>query len=179
MKGKITIESPIHFAMIRIGFNDIETFDQHKSRGILQINGNIFFKDKASIGHGSKLSVHGDIVFGNNFLITAETSIISAKKIVFGDNCLISWKNLIMDTDFHKIIDTTGKGTNPNKEIIIGNNVWIGCRCTILKDTIISDNTVIATNSCLHGKIGNGNQIIGGNPARVLKDNIKWEVNLN
>jgi len=55
------------------------------------------------------------------------------------------------------------------KEVIIGKNVWIESKVTILKGARISDNSVIAAGSVSLGKEYPANAIIGGNPVRVLK----------
>lgn len=175
VKGKIKINAPIHTGMIKIGYGDIGIFDKRKSRTIFQVSGNITFNGRADLGHGSKISVSGDLFVGKNFCISAETAIVCAKRIVIGDDCLFSWDNLIMDTDFHKINNLNGQVTNKDREIIIGNNVWLGCRCTILKGSYIGNGVVVASNSCVYGRIGGEKQIIGGLPLRVLKHNICWK----
>ncbi|MGG3709623.1 hypothetical protein ABES27_14835, partial [Heyndrickxia coagulans] len=81
---------------------------------------------------------------------------------------------VIMDTDFHKIITHTNETINSNKEIIIKDKVWIGCRCTILKGTIVEKGNVIAANTVISGIVNHQNSVIGGNPNRLLKNNIKW-----
>lgn len=164
--------------MIRIGFGNIGIFDQILSRSILEIRGEIIFYGKAVIGHGSKISVgkNGILEIGNNFNVTAETSIVCHKYIKFGDNNLISWENLVMDTDFHKIKKLNGDNfVNDLKNIDIGNNVWIGCRNTILKGSRIMDNSVIGANSLVNKEFKKENVLIAGNPAKILKENIIWE----
>jgi acetyltransferase-like isoleucine patch superfamily enzyme len=79
-----------------------------------------------------------------------------------------------MDTDFHKILDKSNKIINEDKEITIGNKVWIGCRCTILKGASIKDNIVIGANSFISGIFNGSNQIIAGNPPKILKNDIDW-----
>ncbi len=71
-------------------------------KGIGRINGIINFNGRRNIGHGSKISVGKDgiLTFGQNFNITAESSIVCYNNISFGNNCLLSWDILIMDTDF-------------------------------------------------------------------------------
>ena len=54
------------------------------------------------------------------------------------------------------------------KPIVIGENVFIGCNCLILKGTEIGDNTTIGAGSVVTGKIP-ANCIAAGNPARVIK----------
>jgi acetyltransferase-like isoleucine patch superfamily enzyme len=173
-KGKINIDAPIKFAMIRFGFLNVDIFDKKRSRSIIALSGVIRFKGKAMIGHGSKLCIKGELILGNNFIISAESSIICYKRIEFGDNCGVSWENLIMDTDIHTIEKIDGK-TNSVREIKFGNNVWIGCRCTILKGSSIDSNVVLAAGSHLHGKINGNNQIVGGNPVSILKTGIAWK----
>lgn len=172
--GRLTINGELSTGMIRIGFGDVSIFDQSRSKSIWSVSGNIVFNGKAFIGHGSKIDVSGDLILGKNFKISAESTLICKKNIIFGDNCLISWDDLIMDTDFHKIYNENKKILNSDKGIQIGNNVWVGCRCTILKGTIIKDNTVIASNCTLSSKLSVQNTIIGGNPIRILKENITW-----
>jgi len=167
--------------MIKIGFGSVGIFDKQKSRTILEIGGTIEFKGKASIGHGSKICIMsngsnggGYLLIGHNFSISAESQIVCAKKIIFGDNCLLSWNILIMDTDFHKIIDRNNNQLNPNKEIIIGDKVWIGCRSTILKGSQIPNGNIIASGSVVTKSIHQQSSIIGGNPIAILKENINW-----
>lgn len=180
MNGKVIIDSHIKPGMIKIGFGKTGLFDYKKDRCIWSNEGTIVFKGKAYIGPGSKICTDrpsGEIIFGENFTITANSKIWSRKRIEFGNNNLVSWENMFMDTDSHNIYDDYGKYLNADKSIKIGNDVWIGCRCTVLKGTKIGNNTVVASNSVLVGDYAkHNNSIIGGNPIRLLKDNIYWEI---
>lgn len=176
-KGRIIIKAPIKFGMFKIGFGYVGTTDEMKTRTVIDIGGDIILNGKCSIGSGSKISINGgQLEMGDRFHITADSTIICYKKIVFGDNCIISWDNLFMDTDIHIIRNLAGNIINEEKPIIIGNNVWIGCRCTILKGTVIGNNVIVAANSCVHSIIEGTCQLVGGQPAKVLKKNITWSV---
>lgn len=175
-RGKIIVDGPIKFGMIKIGFGDIAIFDRKKSRTIWELNGVLKVKNKAYFGHGSKISIKGELVLGNNFDISCESTIICNHRIVFGDNCLLSWQILLMDTDFHKIYNSLNERINIDKSIIIGDNVWIGCRSIILKGSKINNDTVVAANSCIASDIEGEKQIIGGMPLRILKKDISWEM---
>ena len=71
------------------------------------------------------------IEIGNNTFINTGTIITSRKHIKIGDNCNIGNQVIIMDDDFHGVEDReTASG---KAEIIIGDNVWIATRATILK----------------------------------------------
>lgn len=177
LKGEFIIEHPISFGLIKIGFGGVRIFDRKYSRSVWCLNGRVIFKGRASLGYGTKLSVFGgEVTFGRNFAISAQTQLICNKCISFGDDVLIGWDCLIMDTDAHHIMNTDGKVINEPEKIIIGNRVWIGARCTIIKGTIVGNDVVVATNSCMYGKNEVSNCIVGGNPVRVLKENITWKV---
>jgi len=80
-----------------------------------------------------------------------------------------------MDSDLHKIKDFEGNILNDPQPIIIGNNVWLGCRSIILKGTNIPDNCVVGTGSLVNKSFTGANQVIAGNPCIPLRQNIEWE----
>ena len=177
LKGKLVINTPLHFGQIKIGYGEVGIFDKKKSRSIWELNGEVIFHGTANIGHGSKISVgaNGVLEIGNNFEISAESTIVAFKKIRIGNDCLISWDVLLLDTDFHRILDLNNNILNAPKEIILGNKVWIGARSLILKGSNIPSNTVIAAASVISNILQEENSVYGGRPAKNLKTNIKWE----
>ena len=177
LKGSVTIDSPLKYGMVKIGFGRVGIFDDKFSRTILEISGKMIFKGSADIGHGSKISIaeSGTIVFGTNFKITAESALVSFKKIEFGNNCLLSWDILVMDTDHHRIRNDKGEIINEPEEIIIGDKVWIGCRALILKGTVIPSNAVIGANSVVSKELDQEKALYAGIPAKLIKQNVTWE----
>lgn len=176
LSGKIIINSEIKTGLIKIGWGDVGIFDKKNERTLLEIKGTLIFNGKANIGHGSRISCLSNAVinFGNNFGISANSTILSRKCITFGNGCLLSWDILIMDTDFHKIIDAVGNQVNADKMITFGDNVWIGCRSTILKGTTIPNGCIIAANSFVVGEYKQENSILAKNPLQVVKEEITW-----
>lgn len=177
LKGNVIIEGGVRTGMIRIGYGDIGIFDKEKSRTILKILGTIVFHGQAELGHGSKIIIErtGKLVLGKEFMMTAESTLLSRSNITFGNNCLVSWEVLIMDTDLHNIKNSKGIVTNPSKEITFGDHVWVGCRCLILKGAQIPNGAVIAASSIITSQLFGDNNLFGGNPTRIIKENIKWE----
>lgn len=174
LHGMVNLPSQTRTAMVRIGFGDVGHYDRKRSRTIWQVSGIVTFNGKAGIGHGSKVSVRGRLSFGDGFNMTAESTIVCAKEITFGNDCLIGWDVLVMDTDEHPLFDKTGNRINPDKAIEVGNHVWIGCKCTLLKGAKVPNNTTIAAGTLLKSAFTGSNQVIGGNPPTVLKSEVNW-----
>lgn len=162
------------FANIKIGFGNVGIFDKEKERTMITNRGTIVFEGKANIGHGTKISCDGILEFGDKFEITSSSKIWCNYSIKFGKNVLISWDNLFMDTDGHQIRDTFSKEVlNPDKKIVIGDNIWIGCRNTILKGTKINSNNIISSNNRISGEFIEKNCIIGTN-LEIKRKNVFW-----
>jgi acetyltransferase-like isoleucine patch superfamily enzyme len=110
---------------------------------------------------------------GDNTYITAASIIHCSTSISIGRDCAIAWGTTIMDTDFHSIVYEDGNQNSISKPIVIGDKVWIGCNCTILKGVTIGNNNVIAANSLVNRDVP-PNSLVAGNPARVVKTGIDW-----
>ncbi len=178
-EGELTINNQLRTGMVLIGFTfrDSFQFDVNESKTIWNVSGKVIFGDNIFIGVGSKIIVtkNGRLDLGDNFSITAKTSIISEKSICFGKNCMISWDVLIMDHDGHAILNKiTKEMCNPAREITFGDKVWIGCRTIIFKGTKVEKGCIIAANTFLNKEIEGENQIIAGYPAEIIKKEIRW-----
>lgn len=174
LQGKVFLYGKVTFGRVRIGFGEVNIFDPSRSRSVWDNTGTVLINGHAKFGHGTKISVSGEIIFGDNFETTAECQIYCVHKISIGENVIISWDTLLMDTDSHSILNENMNILNPDKEIVISNNVWIGCRCLILKGVFIGDNVVVAANTTLHRSVKGNDMIIGGNPPKILRESIQW-----
>lgn len=178
MNGEIIFNCKPKLGMLCFGRNVAGTIDGKFNRSIWEVRGKLVINGKTNLGRGSKISIadNAKLTLGADFAITGNTSIICSKNITFGYDCLLSWDILIMDTDFHSVLDRTGNKINPSLPINIGNHVWIGCRSTILKGISIPNDCVIAASSVLTKSFHNDGIIIGGSGSqqRILKENITW-----
>lgn len=176
MKGHIIFNCKPKSGTLRLGFKGL--IDCKYSSTIWKVRGDLYINGKTCLGRGCKLYIekYASLHLGNNFDIAGNSSVICSKNITFGDNCLLSWDILIMDSDFHSVLDRTGNKINPSLPINIGNHVWIGCRSTILKGISIPNDCVIAASSVLTKSFHNDGIIIGGSGSqqRILKENITW-----
>lgn len=178
LKGKVVI--PEHGggekSRLTIGFGNVEIYDKKYQRSVLELDGTIELPEgKTRLGLCSKLSVgkNGVLTFGKNFVNSSGVIIICNDHITIGDNVLVSWETMIMDTDWHKLKDTITGTIHPvQKPIIVGNNVWICCRSTILKGSVVADGCTVAAGAVVSGKYEKTNSILGGIPAKIIKGNI-------
>ncbi len=174
LKGKVLLPDNAETASVRIGFGDVGHYDRRRSRTIWQVSGTVDFKGRASIGHGSKISVRGLLELGDGFNITAESTIVCAKEIRFGSDTLISWDVLVMDSDEHPIYNKEHERINDDRPIVVGRHVWIGCKCMLLKGAELPDNTILAAGTALRSAFHGEEQIIGGNPPSIWKRDVAW-----
>ena len=150
-------------------------FMHRTDKTFLNINGKLNIKGNYNIGRGCRFDIGKDgyVSIGEGGYINCNSSIIIMHKLSIGDDCAISWNCQFLDEDFH-VIDYEGKKDTPNS-IEIGNRVWIGCGVKVYKGTKIPDGCVIASDSIVKGKFEKQNCLIGGNPAKILKENIQWK----
>ena len=82
-----------------------------------------------------------------------------------------------MDTDFHKIYSVNDvereNRLNPDREIEIGNHVWIGARSTVLKGTRVPDDSIVAAGSVVTKRMNQSNSLYIGN--NLYKKEINWK----
>ena len=64
------------------------------------------------------------------------------------------------------------------KSIKIGNNCWIGAGAIILPEVELGEHTVVGAGSVVTKSFKESNQVIGGNPAKIIKKLSKYKVNI-
>lgn len=55
------------------------------------------------------------------------------------------------------------------KPVVIGCNSWLGANCIILPQVVLGEHTIVGAGSVVTKSFPQGNVIIAGNPARVIK----------
>ncbi len=132
--------------------------------------GKIACKGRIIMGDYTMLYAKGEILIGENLGVNKFSRIVAHEKIEIGNNVTIGQMVSILDHDHgYKMTDNElqldGYSTAPIK---IGNNIWIGDKCTILKGVTIKDNVVIGANTLVHKDVPSG-VVIGGVPFKILK----------
>lgn len=87
-------------------------------------------------------------------------------RIVIGKGTWIA-PNVGLITANHSISDLN-KHDSP-KDIILGSNCWIGMNTVILPGVILGDHTIVGAGSVVTKSFQEGNCVIAGNPAKVIR----------
>jgi acetyltransferase-like isoleucine patch superfamily enzyme len=168
----------IYKGMIQIGFDRIAKglIGGKKSLVITEGDGRIIFKGKADLSQGISLRVtdKAEIVLGSGIYTNGYCSIRSRKKITVGKDNMWGWNVTVMDTDGHPIYNSHKEIINDNKEIVIGDNVWLGSESRVLKGAVVSNGCIVGMGSIVTHKENTENAIIVGSPAKVVKEGIFW-----
>lgn len=109
--------------------------------------------NNSGIGEGARL--YGKIIIGDN--------------VMMGPHCWIYTQN----HEF-RYIDRPMRVQGPQRErsVIIGNDVWIGGRVTILPGVHIGNGVIIGAGAVVTKDVPDF-AIVGGNPAKIIKYRIK------
>lgn len=128
-------------------------------------HGGKIITDNIQLYPGVRLEVGKDAIIriGKGTYLNRNTVVVADTSVDIGRSCRISWDVVLMDTDQHKVFENVPM----SKPIIIEDNVWIGCRCIILKGVRIGTSAIIAAGAVVTKDIP-PNTVAGGVPARVL-----------
>jgi acetyltransferase-like isoleucine patch superfamily enzyme len=123
---------------------------------------------------GTKINVidNATLILKGNSSMNFNSSITCFEKIEIGENCKISENVVIRDSDNHTLLYDNYQMTKP---VIIEDNVWIGLGATILKGVHIGKGAVIAAGAVVTKDVPSG-ALVGGVPAKVIKENVKWKI---
>ena len=142
----------------------------------LMNNAKLIVGHSVKINRGSKIVVHdnGILKIDDNTYFNENARVHCRKMISIGKNCAIAWNTNILDTDIHTIQYSKDK-SNVDRNIQIGNSVWVGANSTILKGSTIEDNCIIGANSLVKGYL-KSNNIYGGNPCQKTNTFESWSI---
>lgn len=130
-------------------------------RKAAKIGKNLYVGGFSSVNAKTYLADH---VFFNGMQIHGDGKVTIGKYFHSGVECLIITQNHNYDTGDAIPYDKT----YIQKEVEIGDFVWLGSRVMILPGTKIGEGAIIQGGSVVHGEIP-PYAIAGGNPAKVFK----------
>jgi len=150
-----------------------ENVGYFKSSFVLREGAKFKVNGDFSIYSGCRISINKDATFevGSGY-INYGANIACFEHISIGNNVIISENVTIRDSDDHQITSHDHTITKPIK---IEDNVWIGLNVTILKGVTIGEGSIIAAGSLVNKDVP-PRTLVGGVPAKVIKQNVEWKV---
>lgn len=132
---------------------------------------NFHAQKKTSLYHGCYiLNNYGQFIIGEGSHLGAYCYVnVCYGKVSIGSNVVIGpgTKIIVYSNYFKKGSKVTSERITKN--IIIGNNVFIGANCSVLPGTIIHDNVVVGAGAVVKGEL-KSNTIYAGVPCKIIKE---------
>lgn len=136
-------------------------------QGCFMKNGDIHIEDDDNtVSIGERVGFAGSVHLAS----------IEGSSITVGQGCLFSSGVELRTGDSHSLLSMSGQRINPSRDIVIEDRVWVGHRATILKGVTIQHDSVIATGAIVSASPSRAHVVVGGVPARVLKENVRWDI---
>ncbi|WP_010097326.1 sugar O-acetyltransferase [Ornithinibacillus scapharcae] len=152
---------------VRIYNQTLETEGEIRTRLLKDLLGstgeNLYMEPNIRFDYGYNTHV------GENFYANFDCTILDVSEVRIGDNCMLAPGVQIYTAThpLHPVERYSGK--EYAKPITIGNNVWIGGSAVINPGVTIGNNAVIASGAVVTKDVPD-NVVVGGNPARVIKE---------
>lgn len=106
------------------------------------------------------------LLIGADCSINYGVSIGCTESIRLGDRCRLGPYVMIVDSAFHELLDRSKRP--PSQPVIIGDDVWLGAKCSILPGVTIGRGAVVGTGAVVTRDIP-AFAVVAGVPAKIVK----------
>ncbi len=110
-----------------------------------------------------------NISVGENFFANYGCIILDVNKVTIGKNCMLAPNVALYSATHPTRAEERYNGVELGYPITIGDNCWIGGGSVINPGVTLGNNVVVASGSVVTKSFGD-NVIIGGNPAKIIKE---------
>lgn len=158
---KYGILTTVVVGLIQLTESELTNFYQKRVEHQVQVAGdNLYVNGQTNLTQNTRL---GDNVNFNGLIVRGGGELDIGDNFHSGPDCLILTRNHNYD-DGNKI---PYDDTYIQKKVIIGDNVWLGARVTIIPGITIGEGAIIQAGSTVVNDIPEG-AIAGGHPAEVF-----------
>ncbi|MCH9695880.1 MAG: hypothetical protein K0U72_15305 [Gammaproteobacteria bacterium] len=121
-----------------------------------------------SIAEGGKIDLGGrEASTGSG--ITADCVVMVEKSLSIGNDVIIAWGCTLSDSDWHEI-----EGVERCLPVTIARDVWIAHDVSVVKGARIPAGCIVAPRSVVGRSEYPEKALLGGVPAKVLKEGVRW-----
>ena len=125
---------------------------------------NVRISNRFRIGHSENLTLHDNIVLGENIFINAHGGVEICSGVITGPDVMIFSVNHIYESrDVLPFAEEL-----QFKKVVIGENCWIGARAFICPGVELGEGCVVAGGAVVTKSFPKCS-VIGGNPAKIIK----------
>lgn len=179
-KGDIILNCSLKRSLIQIGFEGTYGLEQQKSVIFVANGGKIVFNGAASILAGTSMLINGGTLsIGHKFVCNDNCYLFCRdRNITIGDYTIFGW-NVVLNTFNGHPVKIGGEKKEIKGDIKIGNHVWLCSYCHVGKNVTIADGCIVSQNALVTSDQLIPNSLIAGSPARMIKENVEWELELD
>ena len=174
-RGAIQFHGKLRHGMFVFGFKG--TAGQSNCKSLIAINpgAQLIVSEGVQMARGTRIVISkGKMQIGRNFWCNGDCYFYCTTKITIGDDNMYGWSISFNTSDGHCIYEN-GQQKPMEGDIAIGNHVWIASHCIIAKNTYIADDCIVAQHSLVGKRFEQANCLIGGMPAKIIKENYSWK----
>ncbi len=150
-------------------FNHTRPYEQAKRQSMMKemfgsVGVNCYIEPPFYANWGGKHVFMGNNVYANfNLTLVDDGNIYIGDNVMFGPNITVATANHPIKPELRK------RALQYNKDVHIGDNVWLGAGAVIVPGVNIGENSVIGALSVVTKDIP-ANVVAAGNPCRVLRE---------
>lgn len=151
--------------------NSLVKISGNKNEVVLKANSYVSGAELWVENNGCLIEIGGGTFVGHHSHLACTED---GSKLIVGDDGMISSYVQIRTGDSHSVVDMVGNRINPAQSVVIGNHCWIGEGAKVMKGVTLESDDVVSTGAIVTKSFGK-NVLLGGVPAKVIKDNISWD----
>ena len=152
------------FEFNKLAPSDIENKTKYLKKIFAECGDNCYIELPFHANFGGR-HVHfgSDIYLNSNCTFVDDGHIYVGDKTMFGPNVMVLTASHPLDPKLREL------GLQYNKDVHIGNNVWIGAGAIILPGITIGDNSIVGAGAVVTKDVPS-NVVVVGNPAKIIKN---------
>jgi acetyltransferase-like isoleucine patch superfamily enzyme len=119
---------------------------------------------------GGRLEIGADTTMFSPMVVVSEGGTIRV-----GRDCLAAYGLDLRNSDGHSVLDAaTRQRVNPPADTTIGDHVWLGNNCQVMKGVTVGAHSIGAARAVITKDVP-PHTLVAGVPARVIREGVDWD----